>query len=324
MMNCFVCSCNFENYTIFMDHLKNTHYLGNRDAYFCGKCKQHFNFKSYKKHILKHFNISSAENKQQEIPIINQIPSTTKIDAIKTNVTDTHNPICFNAGHESSDFNSSENAHTYNIDNIFQKITESALKFSLSLHATTNLSRNDVFEIQKKIVLLITTPILKSFEQFLNHHYANQIDLSLRQLLNICSNPFESMQSNYKFFKILEKFSLYESPLNYTIDNKIGLIHLRGEASLGEKKTKGVILPLKFQFRNFFEKENRLEEAIQDIQKLLSIPDYLSNFVQGDLWKQKIMKYGANITIPYFLYIDDLQINNPLGSHAKSIASIYY
>jgi len=52
----------------------------------------------------------------------------------------------------------------------------------------------------------------------------------------------------------------------------------------------------------------------------------ITNFVQGKLWKEKVIQYEGKIVFPYFLYIDDFEINNPLGSHAnfQSIAAIYY
>lgn len=52
----------------------------------------------------------------------------------------------------------------------------------------------------------------------------------------------------------------------------------------------------------------------------------ITNFVQGKLWKEKISEYEGKIVFPYFLYVDDFEINNPLGSHAsfQSIADFYY
>lgn len=52
----------------------------------------------------------------------------------------------------------------------------------------------------------------------------------------------------------------------------------------------------------------------------------IKHFVQGKLWQEKIVPYHGKITIPYFMYIDDFEINNPLGSHASvhSISAVYY
>ena len=52
----------------------------------------------------------------------------------------------------------------------------------------------------------------------------------------------------------------------------------------------------------------------------------ISNFVQGDLWRKKTSMYEGKIVFPFFLYIDDVEINNPLRSHAnvQTISAIYY
>lgn len=52
-----------------------------------------------------------------------------------------------------------------------------------------------------------------------------------------------------------------------------------------------------------------------------SFPDTESvHFVQGPLWKEKIIPYNNKIVIPYFLYTDDFEVNNPLGL----LCAIYY
>jgi hypothetical protein len=52
----------------------------------------------------------------------------------------------------------------------------------------------------------------------------------------------------------------------------------------------------------------------------------MSNFVQGSLWKEKVAAYQNKIAMPFFMYIDDVEINNPLGSKSicHSISAIYY
>lgn len=53
----------------------------------------------------------------------------------------------------------------------------------------------------------------------------------------------------------------------------------------------------------------------------------LDNFVQGTLWKQKVSQYNNDkIIIPFFLYMDEFEINNPLGSHStfQSVSAVYY
>jgi len=83
-----------------------------------------------------------------------------------------------------------------------------------------------------------------------------------------------------------------------------------------------------YQFKKYFEHGENFKNQLNKLKKLqLSNDKSITNFVQGKLWKQKISNHSSDkILIPYFLYIDDAEINNPLGSHAmhQQISAIYY
>jgi len=95
--------------------------------------------------------------------------------------------------------------------------------------------------------------------------------------------------------------------------------------TVDEKKTKGVILPLKFQFRKYFEAPDVFYSFMEHHNSLNAESD-LTNFINTQLWKDKILLIdkGDSILIPYFLYFDDFEINNPLGSHSSSVLGVYY
>lgn len=52
----------------------------------------------------------------------------------------------------------------------------------------------------------------------------------------------------------------------------------------------------------------------------------IRNYVNGSLWKNIVKKYTNKIVIPYFMYFDDFEINNPLGPHSgeQKICGCYY
>jgi len=52
----------------------------------------------------------------------------------------------------------------------------------------------------------------------------------------------------------------------------------------------------------------------------------LAHFIQESLLKEKIIPYNNKIVIPYFLYIDDFEVKNPLSSHSSChcICAIYH
>lgn len=90
-------------------------------------------------------------------------------------------------------------------------------------------------------------------------------------------------------------------------------------------------MPIKFQMKKYFELNNNLITVIKRYDDLIdhSVSNTnrsMSNFIQGSLWKEKITSFQNKIVIPFFMYIDDVEINNPLGSKSMchSITAVYY
>jgi len=121
---------------------------------------------------------------------------------------------------------------------------------------------------------------------------------------------------------------LYTNLNQFTIHNEINLVSTLGETNYNEQITKGILMPIQFQFKSFFEYDNNLSKTLTHYQYLTNNSDdtILTHFIQGALWKEKISHYHNKIVIPYFLYIDDFEVNNPLSSHSSchSICAIYY
>lgn len=94
---------------------------------------------------------------------------------------------------------------------------------------------------------------------------------------------------------------------------------------LVNKKSEGVLLPIKEQIKCLFEKHNFLDDSLNLI-KHNSTDGTLKHFIDGDLWKKKKQLYPEKLLIPYFLYSDDFEINNPLGSKSRNqnICNVYY
>lgn len=91
---------------------------------------------------------------------------------------------------------------------------------------------------------------------------------------------------------------------------------------LEEKLSKGIVLPLKFYFRKIFEKSNNLQVCLENSNTLCN--NYISSFTQGDLWQKKSSNFNGQNVIPFLLYFDELEINDPLGSHSDSVGAFYF
>ena len=61
--------------------------------------------------------------------------------------------------------------------------------------------------------------------------------------------------------------------------------------------------------------------------EILNNKTSFNNFINGKLWKKKCSSYNLNDkVIPYFIFINDFETNNPLGSHTgdRKLTAVYY
>lgn len=68
---------------------------------------------------------------------------------------------------------------------------------------------------------------------------------------------------------------------------------------------------------------NKMQEYVN---KLSSDKQFLSNFVQGDLWLKKYKNISQNqIVFRLFIYLDEFEVGNPLGIHAgeQKLGGVY-
>lgn len=80
----------------------------------------------------------------------------------------------------------------------------------------------------------------------------------------------------------------------------------------------GRVIPLRHTLRCILEIPGFLTEMKKYVKELTNNSTKLSNFIQGDMWKTKLQKFGNKTVFPLFIYFDDYETGNPLGSHAGS------
>lgn len=136
-------------------------------------------------------------------------------------------------------------------------------------------------------------------------------------------NPFQLCDTDFKLFKTLRNKDLICDFEEFSINTELNNVNVRGNVTIGVDEVSGILLPIAFQFKKLFENADLLLKTMKEMQK----NSYsFKNFIQGPLWKQKskIHMQTHKIAIPFYLYIDDCEINNPLGSHKGAITFAYY
>jgi len=162
-----------------------------------------------------------------------------------------------------------ENTQTnFNFDTYLKKNINLALQFSLALHNNNNFSRKNVVEIQEYVNLYIITPLLDTFTDFAKSTFLFEhpsLYNSFSSLVFNLRNPFNLFNSDYKLHTFLKNEGFIDDLKEVTINDQIVPAHSTGILENKQIITKGVILPLKFQFKTFFEKNNLLETTLNHI-----------------------------------------------------------
>ena len=88
----------------------------------------------------------------------------------------------------------------------------------------------------------------------------------------------------------------------------------------------GVYIPLGESLKLFLEIPGLYRQIMQYIKKVSEESHIITNIIQADLWKKNYSQQFINdIIFPLYIFIDDLEVGNPLGSHAgtNKFAAVY-
>ncbi|XP_050337860.1 uncharacterized protein LOC126764109 [Bactrocera neohumeralis] len=198
-------------------------------------------------------------------------------------------------------------------------LKDSMIAFLLQLHSNTNFSRKDVFEIQNSLTVLISTPICEILRAISNFHENNSI---LEEVIKIISQPFYDLTTEYKFFKEIEKLDLYKHTQKYIVSDELSEVILNNNPTLTSARTEITLSDIPFQIKKFFESKGILEATLLNMKNFSENLPY-THFINSSFWQNSKKN---NVTIPFFLYMDDFEINDPLGSKSgqQKICGIYY
>lgn len=294
---CFICKDEFMELDQLIVHLKCIHSLTSSSFYHCGipSCPQTFScFHSFAKHMT--LEILNSSNYSQTLNDIN-------INHVGNQSINTIINRDSNVKNSSNDgFKNSK--HQYSVD--LNALKNSMIKCSLYYYGKFNFSRKEANELKKNITKIITTSIAQELEKIINNNDSVDAETknSFKSIINFCKNPFEEFDTEYKFLKYLQNNDHYDNPKVITPDNTINNFVFHNTNTIDEKKIKGVILPLKFQFRKYFEAPGVSDAFIKNHDSLKNDICF-TNFYNSELWKEKMLKFSMTHTIyiPFFFYI---------------------
>jgi hypothetical protein len=136
--------------------------------------------------------------------------------------------------------------------------------------------------------------------------------------MKILSDPFVSMKTKYMRFKTLHDLGVLFQPKEIVIGYRLGDRLVIGRVAVNHEEIKLCLTPLRDILKKVLEHSNLLDVIIKYTENM-STSKFMYNLMQSKQWQLKCQNKFPNKTIfPLFLYYDDFEVNNPLGSHAVS------
>lgn len=120
-------------------------------------------------------------------------------------------------------------------------------------------------------------------------------------------------------FKHLDEVGLLIKPNQIVIANSLNDRLRNGVVVLEPKEVKIILIPLRQVFKKLFEHSNFFNMLLSYVDSLQSYKGpIMYRFIQPELWKEKLKIHDGKKIFPLFVYFDDFEVNDPLGSHSGS------
>lgn len=123
------------------------------------------------------------------------------------------------------------------------------------------------------------------------------------------------MQTEKKRFSIFRKLGTYIDPVSYCIGEREEFGEINSIRTLVHVPVTSQFIPLRYVLTKFFELPGLLDNVLDYLQMLSTNDQIITNLVQADYWKERILTFNEKIVLPLIIYFDDYENNNPLGSH---------
>lgn len=320
MIVCFVEGCGWTTDSVanYSSHLRRVHEP--IDVYECclEECRRRFTVRcSFINHLKKHprwnESVERIGYRENEVHESFSLP-------ITQNEARENDRLGFD-GSESSliENNSFENTSVIDYDKLCSEFRNLTIGFNLKWLNKDTLPRKLVFEMQEDVKSIILRPLQKTIDTMCSTGMISS--MSCTELSKIITT-FISVESEYKFIQQLKSVDLYNDPVYFTISSELKPGICRNQQDMIIDNTQGVLMPLKFQLRKYFEANDVMDTIIENLKP--SEDGNIRSLVDGKIWKDKI-KNCNELVIPLNVFFDDFTTGDSVSPHSGStkVCGIY-
>lgn len=354
MYTCYLCSKSFLSITKLIWHMKIYHNLGNNSFYLCKQqyCVRDFRgLKKFRQHLKKeHFQVTANQNNELNfnhaitesivessvgLPyIFNESITFSELDSTPS----TNNIESYELLEESVIINDLVTNHTkqmlenddgglnfFPYDKILEK---NVLQFITKLMSKPYLTNSLVQDIVESVIELFSSGIIEQlkFKVMPILHCNSSTKIEIEKMFDSLQNPFVELKTHYHRIKYLISNNLFFKPETVVVGYTKEKRNINGDDKLLTVPIHGHFLSMKKNLISFFELPNVLKVATEFMHDSSLHSNTLTSFLDGSTWKDMNLKFPGKIILPLFLYYDDAEMGNPLGSHSgiHKMGCIYY
>ncbi|CAH0546898.1 unnamed protein product [Brassicogethes aeneus] len=197
---------------------------------------------------------------------------------------------------------------------------KNVLQFVSCLYTNNAIPRAEVQHIVSLTIKLFNHEFVKDLEnlivKLLNTFKCNEnIVISIQSYFHVLQNPFTDLSSEYKRFKYFQESGHFIKPQEFIIGLNTRKRTKDCSSIVDNKSSKGILIPLRENLKKIFELPNVFNKTIEYSKNLINSP-IKQNFIQCELWQSKLKLFKDKIVFPLFIYFDDFETGNVLGSHS--------
>jgi len=139
-------------------------------------------------------------------------------------------------------------------------------------------------------------------------------------MFDVLLSPFTDIKTEHLRFKVFEEVGVFVKPDMVDIGQRLNDSLELGRVIFEPKSIEMSNMPLKHVLKLILENSNLFITIMNYMKDLENQSDNcINNFTQSPIWLSKLKTNANKIVFPiFFLFFDDFEISNPLGSHSGS------
>lgn len=312
MPKCSFCGLSYFKVNALITHLKYIHQCQENSIFHCAEinCNRSFPLlKSYRKHLSIHTNALTQIGKDYKV-----LPNHSLLPENGAKLENTDNPEQI-GNPEIIKVYLSEPDPENSFMTFKNKLYDNNIIFISKLYSESTFSRKDIQKIINAINNLLFEPMdifEKSIKQILKNYDHNDQTFMINKFFEEFNNLFKGFETEFLRFKILENSKLFIKPITFSVGEGV---ETKNSIPITKKYT-AEFIPLSDVLKYFFSMPGVLHETVKYVEHLKH-QEVISNIIQTGFWKSKISDFNDNtLVFPLFIYYDDFESGNPLGSHS--------